>query len=204
MSASLAAEAPLQVASPCSLANEPAKSADWVRTWSPHFPVEKSGALIRVPKPSAAINELTRQTARYPQDRLQIVPCGSFVLLWLPCNGCDSYDSEIPWLKEDIGPHELLHYFDYNALEMPQDCLSGRLPKHRCARAFRSLSKIKDCNASSQAQRRMNNQLLIHLDLEPPGSRACLWARDLNAVPRQPKAPASNEEDIRIVDPLLR
>lgn len=192
----------------CSVAEDPTKVTDWVRTLGEPFRIEYGGlwALLRIHRPASALAEVERLLGTtYSEGDDTLIPCGAFVLFWKACATCATSDDTLKRIEKHVGKIDLLRLFEYHRTSVGIDCLNDRLPKSRCQHWFRGLSKVKDCGVWKREERIQANKMLIHLDLEPPDSTACLRPHDLQS--HQPVTPTTNPGNAPAstaeIDPLL-
>jgi hypothetical protein len=132
-----------------------------------------------------------------------LIACGESILLWKGCAYCKSTnDDTLQRIEKRVGKIDLLKLFEYDSPDAVLDCLHDRLPKSRCRWWFRDLSKAKYCHAMNYDDRIVRNKLLIHIDLEPAGSRACFREEDLRPPPA-PAAPPTPTTGSSEIDPWL-
>lgn len=192
----------------CSVGDDPTKVTDWVKTLGGPFRIEYGGrwALVKIHRPGSALAEVQQlMGTTYSEGHDILIPCGKFVVLWKGCATCATSDDTLRRIQKRVGKIDLLKLFEYDSPDAVLDCLNDRLPKPRCQKWFRGLSKVKECGVWTREERIQANKLLIHLDLEPPDSTTCLRPHDLQS--RQPVTPTTNAEPAPVntaeIDPLL-
>ncbi|MGC4063452.1 MAG: hypothetical protein QM784_02115 [Polyangiaceae bacterium] len=158
----------------CHLAGSLAQTTDWTNTWSPLFPVEKRGVLVKILRPGTALPEVKSTLAQLNPSMLNFVPCTEYILLWVASTNCDTSSSDWVSLRKLLGKHEVLHVFDYDPRELVADCLNGRLPSNRCREYMAPKLSKPFCGVKTLEQRKQLNQLMLKLFPSSAAPRICL------------------------------
>ncbi|MGC4065220.1 MAG: hypothetical protein QM784_11350 [Polyangiaceae bacterium] len=180
-----------------------------MKTLGEPFRIEYGGSwvLVKIHHPGSELEKVKKLMGNmYSEGDDTLIPCGEFVLLWMGCAYCiKSDDDTLRKLEKHVGKIDLLKPFEYDSPDAVLDCLNDRLPKARCQRWFGGLSKAKFCHALTYEDRILRNKLLIHIDLEPAGSRACLREEDLRPPSPKPSRtqPSTRPAGSSAIDPWL-